>query len=74
MTILNFVRHQRKDDIFRSLNELKRMYGFKALDVKEGELVSTVWHDEQTVQRFEDFSLSVTELCRQTFDELLNFY
>ncbi len=50
------------------------MYGFKALDVKEGELVSTVWHDEQTVQRFEDFSLSVTELCRQTFDELLNFY
>ena len=50
------------------------MYGFKALDVSEGELVSTVWHDEHTVQRFEDFSLSVTELCRQTFDELLNFY
>jgi len=28
---------------------LKKSLGFKNLDVKEGDLVSTVWHDEYTV-------------------------
>ena len=45
MTFLNFVRHQRREDIFASLNQLKKTYGFKALDIKHGALVSTVWHD-----------------------------
>lgn len=44
--LLNFMRHQRREEIFTSLTNLKKTLGFKCLDVKEGELVSTVWHDE----------------------------
>ena len=68
------MRHQRREEIFKSLTNLKKSLGFKNLDVKEGDLVSTVWHDESTVQRFADFSQGVEETCRQTLDELLNFY
>lgn len=43
------MRHQRREEIFKSLTNLKKSLGFKNLDVKEGDLVSTVWHDESTV-------------------------
>jgi len=74
MTILNFTRHQRREDIFNSLNNFKKTYGFKALDIKNGALVSTVWHDDATVGRHEDFNLAIEELLRQTMNEVLNFY
>lgn len=74
MITLNYVRHCRREDIFKSLTDLKRDYGFKSLDVKEGQLVTTVWHDKETMNRFQEFSIRVQELCRLTLDEFLNFY
>ena len=56
------------------LNKLKTMYGFKSSDIKHGELISSGFHSDETLDRFNEFMRSIENLWVHTFQEYLKFY
>jgi hypothetical protein len=59
---LNYERVCLKKVIFDELVREKQMYKFKNLDIKQGALVSTVYHDADTVRRHADFNMKAGNL------------
>jgi hypothetical protein len=59
VSILNIERIYQKKTLFDQLQRLKQIYKFKNLDIKHGKLVSTVFHDESTIKRHEEFNIKV---------------
>ena len=51
MTLLNYERACLKKVISDELHEVKKRYRFKNLDICQGHLVSTVYHDADTIRR-----------------------
>ncbi len=57
--ILNIERVYLKKTLFDQLYREKQRYRFKNMDIKHGHLVSTVFHDADTVKRHEEFNIRV---------------
>jgi len=74
MVVINYAKHHTKEDLFRNVKELKKMFGFKHSDIKHGELTSSGFQNEDTLKRFTDFINSMENLCAHTFQEFLKFY
>ena len=51
-----------KKTIFDQLYREKIKYRFKNMDIKQGKLVSTVFHDAETIKRHEEFNIRVQNL------------
>lgn len=62
VTLLNYERVCLRKVIFDELQADKQRFKFKNLDIKQGHLVSTVYHDAATVKRHIDFNTKATEL------------
>lgn len=73
MIVVNFLRHQSKEELFMNIKKLKRMFGFKNSDIKHGELVSTGFHSDDVLDRFNEFMRSIENLWVHTFQEYLKF-
>ena len=56
------------------LTQLKQSFGLKNLDIKHGSLVSTVFHNMETVRRHQDFNLRCSELFRQYANHIVQQY
>ena len=57
VTMMNYERVCLKKVIFDELQSEKKRFKFKNLDIKQGHLVSTVYHDAETIKRHIDFNL-----------------
>lgn len=44
------------------------------MDIKHGELVSTVFHDADTIKRHEEFNIRVSNLFEQYARDVINRY
>ena len=69
--ILNIERVYLKKTLFDQLYREKQRYRFKNMDIKHGELVSTVFHDADTVKRHEEFNIRVQALLETYARDLL---
>ena len=64
-TMLNYERACMKKMFSDQLQGIKGQCKFNNLDIKHGELVSTTFHDKNTVRRHADFNLRATTLFEQ---------
>ena len=69
--ILNIERVYLKKTLFDQLYREKQRYRFKNMYIKHGHLVSTVFHDAETVKRHEEFNIRVQSLFEQYARDLL---
>jgi ankyrin repeat protein len=74
MIVINFLKHQTKEELFRSVKNLKQSFGFKNSDIKHGELTSTGFQSKETLDRFNGFMKSMINLWAYTFSEFLKIY
>ena len=59
ISVLNIERVYLKKTLFDQLYAAKQKYRFKNMDIKQGKLVSTVFHDAETIKRHEEFNIRV---------------
>lgn len=69
--VLNIERVYLKKTLFDQLYREKQRYRFKNMDIKHGKLVSTVFHDADTVKRHEEFNIRVQSLFEQYARDLV---
>lgn len=74
ITMLNFERESLKKVIFDKLYTAKQLYRLKNLDIKQGSLVSTVFHDADTIRRHLDFNSKATNLFSEYADNIIERY
>lgn len=74
ISILNMERVFMKKNLFDQLYREKQRYRFKNMDIKHGKLVSTVFHDADTIKRHEEFNIRVQNLFEQYARDLINRY
>ena len=74
MTLLNYERVCLKKVISDELNELKKRYNFKNLDIKHGSLVSTCYHDADTIRRHNDFNIQANALFERYANSIIERY
>jgi hypothetical protein len=60
--VLNLERCYLKKILYDSLCKEKKQYRFKAMDIADGKLVGTVFHDQATVRKHEEFNIRVQSL------------
>ena len=72
IAILNIERIYLKKTLFDQLYREKQRYRFKNMDIKNGQLVSTVFHDADTIKRHEEFNIRVQNLFEQYARDLIN--
>jgi hypothetical protein len=63
-----------KKTLFDQLCKEKQYYKFKNMDIKHGHLVSTVFHDADTIKRHEEFNIKVVNLFESYARDLINRY
>ena len=73
-TTLNYERVCLKKTIFDKLQGCKDRFKFKNLDIKHGSLVSTVYHDAETLRRHVDFNQHATVLFEKYSSLIINRY
>ena len=74
VTMLNIERVYRKKILFEQLLRYKNSYRFKNMDIKHGKLATSVFHDSETVKRFEDFNIHVLNLFEKYSQDVVNRY
>ena len=74
MVVVNFMKHQTKEELFHNVKNLMKMYDFKHMDIKHGEMTGQGFQNKETVARFQDFMVSMENLAAHTFQEYLRFY
>ena len=74
VTLLNYERVCLKKVIADELNEVKKRFHFKNLDIKHGHLVSTVYHDADTVRRHQDFNVRANALFERYANMIIERY
>jgi len=74
ISILNIERVYMKRTLFDQLCREKQRYRFKNMDIKQGKLVSTVFHDADTVKRHEEFNIRVQNLFEKYSRDLIDRY
>ncbi len=72
ISVLNIERVYMKKTLFDQLYREKQRYRFKNMDIKHGRLVSTVFHDADTIKRHEEFNIRVFSLFEQYARDLIN--
>jgi hypothetical protein len=72
IAILNIERVFLKKTLFDQINREKQKYRFKNMDIKHGQLVSTVFHDADTIKRHEEFNIRIQNLFEQYARDLIN--
>ena len=72
VAILNIERIYLKKTLFDQLYREKQRYKFKSMDIKHGQLVSTVFHDADTVRRHEEFNIRVQDMLEKYARDLIN--
>lgn len=72
IAILNIERVFLKKTLFDQINREKSKYRFKNMDIKHGKLVSTVFHDADTIKRHEEFNIRIQNLFEQYARDLIN--
>lgn len=60
--LLNFERMCLKKVMYDQLQREKAHYNMKAMDIKHGELTTTVSHDAGTIKRHKEFDLRLVQL------------
>ena len=73
-TTLNYERVCLKKTIFDKLQEQKQRFKFKNLDIKHGALVSTVYHDAETLRRHIDFNAVAISLFETYTSRIVDRY
>ena len=73
-TLLNHERVALKKSTCDELSQIKHRFKFKNLDIKKGELVSTVYHDADTVKRHSDFNVYATNLFEKYTNCIIERY
>lgn len=73
MVVLNFIRHQIKEELFMNVKMIKKSYGFKHSDIKHGELTSPSYQNQEEQDRFDEFMASMEKLAVHTFQQYLKF-
>lgn len=58
---MNFDRHLKRKGLSDALQREKATYKFKNLDIKQGSLVSTVFHDNDTIKRHSLFNINLED-------------
>ena len=58
---MNFDRHLKRRGLSDALVREKAQYKFKNLDIKQGSLVSTVFHDNDTIKRHQLFNINIED-------------
>ena len=74
VALLNIERVYMKKTLFDQLVREKQRYRFKKMDIKHGRLVSTVFHDADTIRRHEEFNIRVQNLLESYARDLINRY
>ena len=74
VTLLNYERVCLKKVISDELNLTKKRYNFKNLDIKGGHLVSTVYHDANTIRRHSDFNMRANSLFERYANVIIERY
>ena len=74
MIVVNYMKHQTKEQLFQNIKNLKEMYGIKNSDIKHGEFTGQGFQNEETLNKFQDFMTSIENLAAHTFQEYLKFY
>ena len=74
VTMLNYERTCLKKVISDTLWAEKNRFKFKNLDIKHGSLVSTVYHDQETVRRHQDFNMRATNLFELYCNRIIEKY
>lgn len=74
MTLLNYERVCLKKVIYDELHEVKKRYQFKNLDIDHGHLVSTVYHDADTIRRHGDFNMRANGLFERYSNLIVDRY
>lgn len=74
VAMLNIERVYRKKILFEQLLKYKNIYRFKNMDIKHGKLATSVFHDAETVKRFEDFNINVLNLFEKYATDVVNRY
>lgn len=74
VTMLNYERMCLRKVIFDELQALKLKYKFKNLDIKQGHLVSTVYHDEDTKKRHFDCNIRMTKTFEKYAHHIIERY
>lgn len=74
MTIQNFVNSKCKDNVRTQLDSMRRTFGFKNIDVKQGVLVKSGYINKKTQASFRDFISAVESLAINTYQEYVQYY
>ena len=74
MLVVNYIKHQAKEDLFHNVKNLRKMYGFQKHHIKHGKLSGNGFPNEDTINRYQDFMSSMEHLAAHTFQEYLKFY
>lgn len=74
MTLLNYERVCLKKVISDELHGVKKQYRFKNLDIDKGHLVSTVYHDADTIRRHQDFNMRANGLFERYANLIIDRY
>jgi hypothetical protein len=74
ISVLNIERVYLKKTLFDQLYAAKQKYRFKNMDIKQGKLVSTVFHDAETIKRHEEFNIRVQNLFESYSKDLIDRY
>ena len=72
--MLNIERIFQKKTLFDRLVKAKNEYQFKNMDIKQGELSSQVFHDVETVRRFDSFNVKVMSIFQQYSKDIQDTY
>lgn len=74
IVMLNIERIFQKKVLFDRLVRAKNEYQFKNMDIKQGELSSQVFHDAETVRRFDSFNIKVMSIFQQYSKDIQDTY
>lgn len=74
VAMLNIERVYLKKILFDRLLIEKNRYRFKNMDIKHGQLATSVFHDAETVKRHEDFNIRVFNLLQQYSSDIIARY
>lgn len=74
MLLINYMKHQAKEQLYHNIQKLKSMYNFKNSSIKHGEFTGQGYQNEELQSKFQDFMTSIENLAAHTFTDFLEFY
>ena len=72
--LLNLERAYLKKTLYDQLLREKQKYGLKNMDIKNGHLATSVFHDAASVKKHEEFNIRVYNLFEQYSKDIVDRY